>query len=239
MSTRPRSDPTEPPPSSVSAAACSASAVLPIPRLLDQVHHLPDVSATTLSPWTIGCQPGGMSALLDDHVEQHGHLSNRRRVGLNVAHHGERVEVLRRWHKQPEPEKISKVGGPALRALRSYALSDRCAAKPTSGKNAREPATRLVRAGDTDRRGIDAQTASQQGMCSLDGRCLIERHDDQRLRWSEPMWSPPPESNRRPHPYHGCALPTELGACYGRTVRHRHCINKADEATTNIEHSPA
>ena len=24
-------------------------------------------------------------------------------------------------------------------------------------------------------------------------------------------WSPPPESNRRPHPYHGCALPTELG----------------------------
>jgi hypothetical protein len=25
------------------------------------------------------------------------------------------------------------------------------------------------------------------------------------------MWSPPPESNRRPHPYHGCALPTELG----------------------------
>ena len=33
----------------------------------------------------------------------------------------------------------------------------------------------------------------------------------QRIRWSEPVWSPPPESNRRPHPYHGCALPTELG----------------------------
>jgi len=26
---------------------------------------------------------------------------------------------------------------------------------------------------------------------------------DQRLRWSSRMWSPPPESNRRPHPYHG------------------------------------
>jgi hypothetical protein len=26
---------------------------------------------------------------------------------------------------------------------------------------------------------------------------------DQRLRCSGPMWSPPPESNRRPHPYHG------------------------------------
>ncbi len=24
-------------------------------------------------------------------------------------------------------------------------------------------------------------------------------------------WCPPPESNRRPHPYQGCALPTELG----------------------------
>jgi hypothetical protein len=44
--------------------------------------------------------------------------------------------------------------------------------------------------------------ASQQGMGSLDRRCLIERHADQRFRWSEAMWSPPPESNRRPHPYH-------------------------------------
>ena len=26
---------------------------------------------------------------------------------------------------------------------------------------------------------------------------------DQRLRWSAWVWSPPPESNRRPHPYHG------------------------------------
>ena len=30
-----------------------------------------------------------------------------------------------------------------------------------------------------------------------------EREDDQRLRWSSAWWSPPPESNRRPHPYHG------------------------------------
>jgi hypothetical protein len=45
--------------------------------------------------------------------------------------------------------------------------------------------------------------ASQQGMCSLDSRCLIEGDVDQPFRWSEPVWSPPPESNRRPHPYHG------------------------------------
>jgi hypothetical protein len=30
-----------------------------------------------------------------------------------------------------------------------------------------------------------------------------EHEDDQRLRWSSAWWSPPPESNRRPHPYHG------------------------------------
>jgi hypothetical protein len=43
----------------------------------------------------------------------------------------------------------------------------------------------------------------QQGMGSPDGIRLIERCEDQRLRWSDPVWSPPPESNRRPHPYHG------------------------------------
>ena len=36
--------------------------------------------------------------------------------------------------------------------------------------------------------------------------------DDQRFHWSALVWSPPPESNRRPHPYHGttrnrCAEP--------------------------------
>jgi hypothetical protein len=49
-------------------------------------------------------------------------------------------------------------------------------------------------------------------MCSLDGRCLIERDGDQRLRWSAPVWSPPPESNRRPHPYHR----TTRNRCAGR-----------------------
>jgi hypothetical protein len=63
--------------------------------------------------------------------------------------------------------------------------------------------------------GPASQIASQQGMCSLDGRYVIERHDDQRLRWSEPMWSPPPESNRRPHPYHG----TTKNRCAHRHLR--------------------
>jgi hypothetical protein len=36
------------------------------------------------------------------------------------------------------------------------------------------------------------------------GRQLPHRtHDDRHFRWSAWVWSPPPESNRRPHPYHG------------------------------------
>jgi hypothetical protein len=35
-----------------------------------------------------------------------------------------------------------------------------------------------------------ARSASQQGMGSLGGGCLIERDDDQRFRWSEAVWSP-------------------------------------------------
>src|SRR4029453_19288111 len=42
-----------------------------------------------------------------------------------------------------------------------------------------------------------------------------EREDDQRLRWSSAWWSPPPESNRRPHPYHG----TTRNRCANRRSR--------------------
>jgi hypothetical protein len=66
-------------------------------------------------------------------------------------------------------------------------------------------------------RGIDGPEddppsliASQQGMGSLDSGRVIEHHGDQRFRWSERTRSPPPESNRRPHPYHSCGpSPTE------------------------------
>ena len=38
------------------------------------------------------------------------------------------------------------------------------------------------------------------------GKWIISRYgSQQRLRWSAWVWSPPPESNRRPHPYHGSA----------------------------------
>ena len=44
--------------------------------------------------------------------------------------------------------------------------------------------------------------------------CTLLLHHDQKGRfliWNRPLsWSPVTESNRRPSPYHGDALPTEL-----------------------------
>jgi hypothetical protein len=45
-------------------------------------------------------------------------------------------------------------------------------------------------------------TASLHGMCSPSATRPRRTEGDQRLRWSSAWWSPPPESNRRPHPYH-------------------------------------
>jgi hypothetical protein len=70
-------------------------------------------------------------------------------------------------------------------------------------QKAAKPATRLVRGVDADSEESDGQTASRQGKCSPAVQPSPERHNDQRFRWSGPVWSPPPESNRRPHPYHG------------------------------------
>ena len=43
------------------------------------------------------------------------------------------------------------------------------------------------------------------------------RGTDQRLRWSAVVWSPPPESNRRPHPYHGSAAKRRANPCCRRS----------------------
>jgi hypothetical protein len=52
--------------------------------------------------------------------------------------------------------------------------------------------------------GVAAAGVSGRGAITAEHlRDGSERQDDQRLRWSSAWWSPPPESNRRPHPYHG------------------------------------
>jgi hypothetical protein len=84
-----------------------------------------------------------------------------------------------------------------------YAFWDRCAARDPDPRDSWIGQRLWSEQSTSTGGGPASQIASQQGMGSLDGRCLIERNGDQRFRWSGPVWSPPPESNRRPHPYHG------------------------------------
>jgi hypothetical protein len=53
------------------------------------------------------------------------------------------------------------------------------------------------------------------------GQPRPERDDGQHLRWSEPMWSPPPESNRRPHPYHGTTGEPLCGSSFSQVAPDR------------------
>ena len=45
------------------------------------------------------------------------------------------------------------------------------------------------------------------------------------------IWCPPQESNLRPHPYQGCALPTELG---GRKPKTADCLPTTSTAGTTF-----
>ena len=84
--------------------------------------------------------------------------------------------------------------------------------------------TQLVTATNGHRTVTASQIASRQGMGSLDGSCGIERDADPRLRWSEAVWSSPPESNRRPHPYHG----TTGNRCAERHLRRSRSTVRAE-----------
>jgi hypothetical protein len=78
-------------------------------------------------------------------------------------------------------------------ALQAHKLNDG-GQRPTNG---------LGQTNRHHRSATDGQTASLHGMCSPSATHPGGRENDQHFRWSERMWSPPPESNRRPHPYHG------------------------------------
>jgi hypothetical protein len=52
-------------------------------------------------------------------------------------------------------------------------------------------------------RAISALTLRIPFLCGCGRLQGLRTAAHQRFRWSEPILSPPPESNRRPHPYHG------------------------------------
>src|SRR6266536_1072946 len=66
---------------------------------------LPDRSATTRSPWPVGCQPGGMSTSPAGPDRRRGNHRCGLRTGLDVAHYGALDGVLHRGHGQLEPER--------------------------------------------------------------------------------------------------------------------------------------
>jgi hypothetical protein len=82
-----------------------------------------------------------------------------------------------------------------------YAFLNPLCSRVTQMEKAWRPDNDLVRAVDNHRWTTGTQSASRHGMCSPAGICVPERRYDQRFRWSSCWWSPPPESNRRPHPY--------------------------------------
>jgi hypothetical protein len=97
----------------------------------------------------------------------------------------------------------SRVGSRrAALSLAGMCSLTRCAACPSERKGG-GTSKKAGPGGEADPRRTDGQTASRQGKCSPAVKPAPEYGTDQRFRWSEPMWSPPPESNRRPHPYHG------------------------------------
>ena len=90
----------------------------------------------------------------------------------------------------------SAAGSPMVGAGRSSGHQRRRELEPAAGRH-------------------DAVTSQVAGKLLENGRSPPSKHAAGRVldpAWAAGLWwSPPPESNRRPHPYHGCALPTELG----------------------------
>jgi len=87
-----------------------------------------------------------------------------------------------------------------------------------SSKN-RATSMSLVRAVDKASNATGSQTISLHGKGSLDDSCLIQQDGDERLAWSAWVWSLPPKSNRRPHPYPGSAAKRRAKARLRRSLR--------------------
>jgi hypothetical protein len=85
----------------------------------------------------------------------------------------------------------------------SYVLDNRYATRrPTpeqTVESAKVPGQQGLPAGSPDQRCKRIPIGMRSAL-TMPKRLLVSR-----LRWSALVWSPPPESNRRPHPYHGSA----------------------------------
>ena len=88
-----------------------------------------------------------------------------------------------------------------LLVVQGCVLGPLCSPSP-GWKRPGSQATTLVRGIDRTGGRPTHSDRIPTGKCSPARSTGPERQTDQRFGWSERMWSPPPESNRRPHPYH-------------------------------------
>jgi hypothetical protein len=89
---------------------------------------------------------------------------------------------------------------PVLPSQETDVLSNRCAACPTALRATTSNLKPLVRR----RTHLRCSSALREHIpYGTSGLTSLQNRTDQRFRWSASWGSPPPESNRRPHPYHG------------------------------------
>jgi hypothetical protein len=81
----------------------------------------------------------------------------------------------------------------------SYVVHIRHATMEDRVEQTAEPVKPLLNRAVLKLTGRGPHPASHRGCVAPDGPGSAT---DQRFRWSAWVWSPPPESNRRPHPYH-------------------------------------
>jgi hypothetical protein len=132
----------------------------------------------------------------------------RGRTGLRGTAAPQRAQLERVSTRPPQPTWVARPMT-ILRIARAscspsrYAFLERFAARDPDGDDQGAGQRRWSVLSKAPAEDSPVRSHPRKGTCSLAGRCLPEREDDQPLRWSSAWWSPPPESNRRPHPYHG------------------------------------
>jgi hypothetical protein len=134
--------------------------------------------------------------------------SVRRRTRARFRHRSRRPGY---WRRPSLTSSTRGISGWAARGGQTYdpcsssrdAFLDRYAARDPGGNDQGAKQRRWSEVSTGSKDDLPGLIASQHGMCSPSSRTDLVREDDQRFRWPSAWWSPPPESNRRPHPYHG------------------------------------
>jgi hypothetical protein len=179
-------------------------------QVITRSDWLPRGTDARSSPPSSGCQP--------EHRSAHRHLnppsrstrsleggrSTRQAVGA-AGPERRRPAPGPWWRLPPEPCRGAVLSAHEPRRFLGAARTVmRC--KTAMPPRISAGGTRSIGKGAAQRRSPDTEPQSSPRPHpdrDVVGPNDLETTTELRLRWSEPVWSFPPESNRRPHPYHG------------------------------------